>query len=448
MALNTDKWGKTFKRSSAAGIGADRTTAALLRGWAKSDPAAFEAMGGVKGVDNYIKEMAAGFYGGNAESGAPAVGLSESSQKIADMLSGMDLRTHGYAGMDDGRVRVLYGADGKPVYAGEAFSYKPAKDTLDTVLKGMAVIGAGAGLSSLAGGMGIGAAPGSLGGLDAVAAAEAASGGLGSLGANGAFLGEGIASGIPAWDTAVGLGKLGAGAAGGAGIAEGGGLINNAFADLAVNAGSLAPEGVGALIPSGAELGALGGGSLLAGGPLGGGIGNSGSSFLNNLIGKGSGGLSDQLKGLIPGSGSDWLKALLPALAGYASYKDAKKPQLTGYSGGIKPANVKQTVEQGKYGPISRTGFASGGEVGEPRYLNSPQDGMQDGIAAQIDGKQAAALSGGEFVIPADVVSHLGNGNSNAGAKQLYSMMERIRAERTGNPQQGKQIQPQRFLPR
>ncbi|NDG33550.1 hypothetical protein EB118_26280, partial [bacterium] len=59
-----------------------------------------------------------------------------------------------------------------------------------------------------------------------------------------------------------------------------------------------------------------------------------------------------------------------------------------------------------------------------------------------------AALSDGEFVIPADVVSHLGNGNSNAGAKRLYEMMDRIRGARTGNAKQGKQINPNKFLPR
>jgi hypothetical protein len=73
---------------------------------------------------------------------------------------------------------------------------------------------------------------------------------------------------------------------------------------------------------------------------------------------------------------------------------------------------------------------------------------MADKIPATIDNKQPAKLSGGEFVIPADVVSHLGNGNSEAGAKQLYAMMDRIRHARTGNKQQGKQINPAKFTPK
>lgn len=79
-------------------------------------------------------------------------------------------------------------------------------------------------------------------------------------------------------------------------------------------------------------------------------------------------------------------------------------------------------------------------------YLGGSTDGMADQIPATIDNKQPAALSDGEFVIPADVVSHLGNGNSDAGAKQLYGMMDRIREARTGSTEQGKQINPNKFL--
>lgn len=81
------------------------------------------------------------------------------------------------------------------------------------------------------------------------------------------------------------------------------------------------------------------------------------------------------------------------------------------------------------------------------RYLSGSTDGMADKLPANIDGKQPAKLSHGEFVIPADVVSHLGNGNSDAGAKKLYEMMARVRKARTGNEKQGKQIDPNRFMP-
>ena len=85
--------------------------------------------------------------------------------------------------------------------------------------------------------------------------------------------------------------------------------------------------------------------------------------------------------------------------------------------------------------------------MAQGRYLNGATDGMADKVPANIDGMQEARLSDGEFVIPADVVGHLGNGNSNSGAEQLYSMMDRVRKARTGNTQQGKQINSSNMLP-
>jgi hypothetical protein len=89
-------------------------------------------------------------------------------------------------------------------------------------------------------------------------------------------------------------------------------------------------------------------------------------------------------------------------------------------------------------------GFAEGGL---PRFLSGGGDGMSDSIRANIEGSQEARLADGEFVIPADVVSHLGNGSSKAGAKQLYDMMDRVRKARTGNPKQGREIKPTKFMP-
>jgi len=89
-------------------------------------------------------------------------------------------------------------------------------------------------------------------------------------------------------------------------------------------------------------------------------------------------------------------------------------------------------------------GYAAGGM---PQFLSGGGDGMSDSIKASINGTQEARLADGEFVIPADVVSHLGNGSSKAGAKQLYSMMDKIRKARTGRKSQGKQINPRKYLP-
>jgi hypothetical protein len=103
------------------------------------------------------------------------------------------------------------------------------------------------------------------------------------------------------------------------------------------------------------------------------------------------------------------------------------------------------TVQNAQGGIVS--GYAQGGGIqSQGYYLGGPTDGMADQVPATIDNSQPAALSDGEFVIPADVVSHLGNGNSEAGAENLYDMMERLRTDRTGNPNQGRQINPNEYL--
>lgn len=90
-------------------------------------------------------------------------------------------------------------------------------------------------------------------------------------------------------------------------------------------------------------------------------------------------------------------------------------------------------------------GYAAGGN---PRLLKGPGDGMSDNIPATINARQPARLADGEFVVPADVVSHLGNGSTDAGAKKLHEMMTKVRRERTGNPKQGKKINPNKFVPK
>jgi hypothetical protein len=85
--------------------------------------------------------------------------------------------------------------------------------------------------------------------------------------------------------------------------------------------------------------------------------------------------------------------------------------------------------------------YARGG-----RMLKGPGDGMSDSIPASISGKRPARLADGEFVVPADVVSHLGNGSTDAGAKQLYAMMDKVRKARTGRKAQGREINPRQYM--
>jgi hypothetical protein len=86
-------------------------------------------------------------------------------------------------------------------------------------------------------------------------------------------------------------------------------------------------------------------------------------------------------------------------------------------------------------------GMARGG------YLDGQGDGMSDSIPATIEGKQPARLADGEFVVPADVVSHIGNGSSKAGSKRLYKMLDKVRHARTGTKKQGREINPNKYLP-
>ena len=112
----------------------------------------------------------------------------------------------------------------------------------------------------------------------------------------------------------------------------------------------------------------------------------------------------------------------------------------------LPPAQDENNMAMGGRVPKYAQGGIAGAHKGY--YLGGKTDGMADKVPARIDGKQEARLSDGEFVVPADVVSHLGNGNSDAGADQLHSMMSNIRQARTGNPEQGKQIDPQKFMPK
>lgn len=113
------------------------------------------------------------------------------------------------------------------------------------------------------------------------------------------------------------------------------------------------------------------------------------------------------------------------------------------------PAAEKIMSPADKLASIQPKTAAQGGimDAAKGRYLRGDTDGMADEIDTSIDDTQPAKLSHGEFVVPADVVSHLGNGNSDAGAKKLYQMMDKIRIARTGTKKQGREIDADRFLP-
>lgn len=77
-------------------------------------------------------------------------------------------------------------------------------------------------------------------------------------------------------------------------------------------------------------------------------------------------------------------------------------------------------------GIASLGGYSDGGQL-----LRGPGDGVSDDIPATIGDKQPARLADGEFVVPARIVSELGNGSTEAGARKLYAMMDRIKKARS-----------------
>jgi hypothetical protein len=95
-----------------------------------------------------------------------------------------------------------------------------------------------------------------------------------------------------------------------------------------------------------------------------------------------------------------------------------------------------------------RSGKVDGDRGDIEGMVEGPGDGMDDLVPAEMDdGSQDVLLSDGEFIVPADVVSGLGNGSTDAGAEELYSMMDRVRQERTGMTEQPAQIKTGGLLP-
>ena len=192
-------------------------------------------------------------------------------------------------------------------------------------------------------------------------------------------------------------------------------------------------------------------------------VGNIGPQGDTNVPGQsvdatGLKGLADKvgqgIKDLTGISGTDALKYAAMIAAAKMAKDDAEAARKEARGAAFKSKAPVTATRQAYKGTKYATqgglmSLTQGGKTSlPPRYFNGHSDGMADKVPAQIDNRRPAALSDGEFVIPADVVSHLGNGNSSAGAKRLYEMMDRIRHARTGNPKQGKQINPDKFLPR
>ena len=113
----------------------------------------------------------------------------------------------------------------------------------------------------------------------------------------------------------------------------------------------------------------------------------------------------------------------------------------------VQQAQQDQQTQNAASGGIM--GYSLGGYAhgGNPRLLRGPGDGMSDDIPATIGERQPARLADGEFVVPADVVSHLGNGSTEAGAEKLHGMMDKVRMAKTGRKKQAPQLKTDKFIP-
>lgn len=145
--LSPSALGKTFKSASLAGFGAIGDNAKVLRGFVMQDPELLKKIGGESALDAYIKEHSALAMGtgGNDDGG---MSMSADTKRIDEILSAYKMDSVGYGGMDDGRVKAIT-KDGNVLHTGDPYSYKPAKEMAQELMKGVAVIGATAGLSAM-----------------------------------------------------------------------------------------------------------------------------------------------------------------------------------------------------------------------------------------------------------------------------------------------------------
>jgi hypothetical protein len=200
-------------------------------------------------------------------------------------------------------------------------------------------------------------------------------------------------------------------------------------------------------------------------------------SGANNLAG-----LKNLFKAITGGSGTDaQISSLIPLLGAlYAANQSNNRTQPSGYQGGIpRYTATRQTPAEGRQisGNVTFTPKAAGGGLKAGGFIipadvvshfgngssdaglkalatklgatpiKGSGDGMSDSIPTSIDGKEKALVAHEEAYLSPEKVARIGNGDQAKGAKKLRDMMARIREARTGTTAQGKQIDPSKFMP-
>jgi hypothetical protein len=234
-------------------------------------------------------------------------------------------------------------------------------------------------------------------------------------------------AGIAATDVGGAGGAGGVGGAGDAGDAAGGG--GEAASNNAPVESMGGDTGFGG---DGANAGVAGGGNA-AGGPGNSGDGGTGDS--STAVGDGFGGGSDGTAG------------------GGGDTGDAPGSDGTPGSGAARGGLLPRRMALGGLGALAKGGQAGynlGGYSDGGRLLKGPGDGVSDSIPATIGNRQPARLADGEFVVPARIVSELGNGSTEAGARKLYAMMDRVqkaRGKTTGKNRVAANTRSDKYLP-
>lgn len=370
-------------------------------------------------------------------------------------------------------------------------------------LTGGLAAGAGAAGAGLAG-LGAAAAPGAAGGLfgstlaataaptaaSGLAATGAATGGAGALAASAPVAATTAASALPTATGAAGAGA-GAGATGLAGLSGAGqaGAALSGPASFANPAGAAAAGLTGAF-PAAPGAVATGAGKAGLGGLLGGmdaskmlqygalasmmmpqgGGGGGGGDGKSKKVGKkydrgeqaeapdggANGGIDREFNyfpnaryyaggGLVTGYAEGGLTSLMPEGGGGGAGGDEQLIDMTMAALQGQAPNADAIIQQfiQVFGPEALQDLIA-------KVQSGSGDGMSDSIPATVSGQggsEPAALSEGEYVVPADVVSGLGNGSTQAGAQQLDGMLDRTRQMRGGGAVQPPAINPRAAMP-
>jgi hypothetical protein len=118
--------------------------------------------------------------------------------------------------------------------------------------------------------------------------------------------------------------------------------------------------------------------------------------------------------------------------------------------GGYAPGAARGGLMDYADGGLSNARYNLGGYSDGGRLLRGPGDGVSDSIPAMIGKRQPARLADGEFVVPARIVSEIGNGSTEAGARKLYAMMDRVQSARrqtVGKGKVAKNSRADKYLP-